>query len=351
MVLYGNCAVPMEMTHQILQYSCSECGTTLKMVGNSYQDLFMANTEEECPKCGYALLKTLKKEWNELQLHEQYINKNKKQPLPLSSPVSPSFKFQTAYDEFIGRFTFGIEDLDSSLLNLKTGDTLGIISDNSNNIKYTNILMTRLSIRSLLSKRQGGVGSPFVITIDAGNSLDFFQYVNFARQYGLDIEKILQRIIVSRAFTVYQLADLVINKLPEVIKQFDTRLVVVSDLLHMFVHDPNVDRKEAINLIEIVSAIRKISSSSSSPRQILGVTSWNYHQSSYNDILLSKLDKHIEIARCITSRRKRLSSLLSPSSVKVKFTNNKDVRYNSNANNNKCNYLLPIRDLYLIHQR
>jgi hypothetical protein len=120
----------------------------------------------------------------------------------------------------------------------------------------------------------------------------------------------------------------------------------------MFVHDPNVDRKEAINLIkEIVSAIRKISSSSSSPRQILGVTSWNYHQSLYNDILLSKLDKHIEIARCITSRRKRLSSLLSPSSVKVKFTNNKDVRYNSNANNNKCNYLLPIRDLYLIHQR
>ena len=148
------------------------------------------------------------------------------------------------------------------------------------------------------------------------------------------------------------MADLVINELPEVIKQFDTRLVVVSDLLHMFVHDPNVDRKEAIYLIkEIVSAIRKISSSSSSPRQILGVISWNHHQSPYNDILLSKLDKHIEITPCITSRRKRLSSLLSPSSVKVKVTNNKDVRYNSNANNNKCNYLLPIRDSCLIHQR
>ncbi len=83
-----------------------------------------------------------------------------------------------------------------------------------------------------------------------------------------------------RAFTIYQVADLVINELPEVIKQFDTRLVVVSDLLHMFVHDPNVDCKEAIYLIkEIVSAIRKISSSSSSPRQILGVISWNHHHS------------------------------------------------------------------------
>ena len=89
------------------------------------------------------------------------------------------------------------------------------------------------------------------------------------------------------------------------------------------------------------------------PRQILGVISWNYYQSAYSDILLSKLDKHIEITHCITSRRKGLSSsILSPSSVKVKFTNNKNVKYNSNANNNnKCNYLLPIRDLCLNQQR
>ena len=189
--------------------------------------------------------------------------------------------------------------------------------------------MTRLSIRALLSKRQGGVGSPYVIAIDAGNSLDFYQYVNFARQYCLDIKEILQRIIVTRAFTIYQLADLIINELPEVIKQFDTHLIVISDLLHMFTHDPNVDRKEGIYLIkEIVSAIRKISmSSSSSPRQILGVISWNHHQSSYNDILLSKLDKYLEITRCITSRRKKPSSPLSrSSSIKLNVVNNKDVK-------------------------
>jgi hypothetical protein len=338
-VLYGNRAVPTDMAYQRLQYSCSECGTILKkMVGNSYQDLFLANTEEECPKCGYALLKTLKKECNELQLQEQGVNKNKKQPLALASPVSSSFKFQTAYDELIDRFTFGIKALDSSsLLNLKTGDTLGIIAGSNNSRKYTNILMTRLSIRSLLSKKQGGVGSPFVITIDAGNSLDFYQYVNFARQYDFDIKKMLQRIIVSRAFTVYQLADLIINELPKVIKQFDTRLVVVSDLLHMFTHDPNVDRKECIYLIkEIVSAIRKLSISSSS-RQILGVVSWNHHQPLYNDILLSKLDKRIEMSSC---RRKRMPSSLSPLSVKLKVGNS----------NNNCNYLLQIKDLCITQQ-
>ena len=48
----------------------------------------------------------------------------------------------------------------SPLLNLKTGDTLGIVGDGSNYRNYTNILMTRLSIRSLFSRRLGGVGSP-----------------------------------------------------------------------------------------------------------------------------------------------------------------------------------------------
>ena len=113
---------------------------------------FHTNTKEECPKCGYALLKTLKKEWNELQLQERCNKKHNGQSLPSQSLVSPSLKFQSAYDEFIGRFTFGIEALDSSFLNLKTGDTLGIIGDSSNNIKYTNILMTRLSIRAYYQK-------------------------------------------------------------------------------------------------------------------------------------------------------------------------------------------------------
>jgi predicted phosphatase len=60
----------------------------------------------------------------------------------------------------------------------------------------------------------------------------------------------------------------------------------------MFTHASSVDRKEATYLIkEIMSAIKKISSS----RQILAVVSWNQYQSSYNHVLLSRLDKYIEI--------------------------------------------------------
>jgi hypothetical protein len=49
-----------------------------------------------------------------------------------------------------------------------------------------------------------------VIFIDAGGgkSSDIYQCVNLARQYyGMDIKKVLQSTVVTRAFTIYQLAD------------------------------------------------------------------------------------------------------------------------------------------------
>ena len=70
-----------------------------------------------------------------------------------------------------------------------------------------------------MPKRYGGFGcsSPNVIVIDAaaGNGLDIYQYVNFARQHGLDIKKVLENTIITRAFTIYQLANIIIYELPE----------------------------------------------------------------------------------------------------------------------------------------
>ena len=60
----------------------------------------------------------------------------------------------------------------------------------------------------MLSERHGGFGSPYVIIIDAGNSSDIYSSVNLARQYGLDLKDMLKRIVVSRPFTIYQLANL-----------------------------------------------------------------------------------------------------------------------------------------------
>jgi hypothetical protein len=86
---------------------------------------------------------------------------------------------------------------------------------------------------------------------DAGNSTDFYQYVNFARQYYRRdvIDRVLNSIIITRPFTVYQLADIVINQLPNVIQLYDAKMVVISDLLDMFVRDPQIEDNEAIYLV------------------------------------------------------------------------------------------------------
>ena len=355
------------MNYQLLEYSCSECGTLLKKtIGEACQDLLTINVKEECPKCG-SILKTLKKEWkNPPQPQQLYDKYNKRRSLASQSSMLSS-KFQTAYDEFISKLIFDIEALDFSLQDLNTdGNTLAIIGDNNhskNNRKFTNVLLTRLCIYSLsLLRRQEGFSLsstsssppllPYVVIVDAGNSLDFYQFVEFIRQYGLDIKETLQRIVVSRAFTVHQLTNLIIKELPNIIRQLDTCLVIVPDLLHIFTHDPNIDRKEAKHLIkEIVSAIRKITISSSRTRCVV---SWNYHHQSslYIKSLLPIFDKYIQV----TSLGGGSSSSSFPQ-LSIKINHKMGDEYCSSNSNNICNScnsshhcLLQVRDIYFVPQ-
>jgi hypothetical protein len=95
-----------------------------------------------------------------------------------------------------------------------------------------------------------------VIIIDGGNQSDIYQCVNFARQYGLDIKDMLRRIVVSRAFTIYQLVGLITNELPQVARRFDTKVLIIRDMLHMFI-DSQIRIDEASPLIkEITNSLR-----------------------------------------------------------------------------------------------
>jgi hypothetical protein len=224
---------------------------------------------EECPRCGSSL-KTLKRVWkssSQIQIQTQKLHNegnHRRSPAVISQIPSPVSKFQIAYDGFTNRLMFDIEALDASLNCYDS--TLAIIGNNhynKYNRKLTNILL-RLSVYSVFVHRQSDL-LPYVVIVDAGNSLDFYRFVEFIRQYGLDIKETLQRIAVSGAFTVHQLTNLIVNELPDIIRQLDTCLVIIPDLLQMFTHDPNIDHKEAKYLIkEIVTTIRKLAISSSS---------------------------------------------------------------------------------------
>jgi hypothetical protein len=142
--------------------------------------------------------------------------------------------------------------------------------------------------------------------------------------------------MVTRAFTIYQLADLIIYQLPKFIhQQFNGKVIVVviADLLDLFTQNPNIDRKEGISLLkEIVNSIKKTLESnlvvvSFQPQQ--HNTSYSYHK-----ILLPRLDKRIEI----TNNNSR-SSKINLLDVKV---------YNSHSKDCIRSLLLEERDLQII---
>ena len=356
---------------QTLQYFCSYCGTLLKISYGSTSNPLLVNLSEECPTCGVLLSQTLKRELKsaEQQQRQQQQNNIQQSSSFLSSPPLP--KFQTAYEEISSRLTFDIKKIDNSI-SITAGQTVCISGSER---KYINILLVRLCVRALLPERkryygrgEGGFGSssPKVIVIDAaGNSLDiFYLYVNFARQYyGLDIKKVLENTIITRAFTIYQLANIIIHKLPRVVQQFDVKLIVIFDLLDMFLRDPQIEIEEAEHIIkEIVNSIKR-----SRRREVFGNIlfmvslpsySSNYqshhhrhHQqlsAIYNKIILPRFDKHIEITSATNSDNNKNKNKINNSLLYVKIKNNN--KYHSEYSSSSGNNLFPIekRDLLIV---
>ena len=73
-------------------------------------------------------------------------------------------RFKTAL-EYRDRFTFGHEKIDT-ILDLHFGDMIGIFGET----RYTNVLATRLVVRSMLPRNHGGIDAGNIIVIDADNS-------------------------------------------------------------------------------------------------------------------------------------------------------------------------------------
>jgi DNA-directed RNA polymerase subunit RPC12/RpoP len=277
-----------------LQYFCSLCGKILKD-GTILEIQNQQIKEEECPSCGALLVDTLQNRTISASFcaPEQAAIVSNVTPKSLQDlPV----EFRTAFHQIKDisvKLTFDIEKIDS-LLNLNAHGSLCIIGEQ----RYTQLLTDRLCVHSLLPKRYGGiiVGEPGncskIIVIDAGNCTDVYQLVDFARQYGLEIKKVLQRIVVSRVFTIYQLAHLINFGLPKIIEQFSStsKIIVIYGLLHQFVSDSQIDMADAKQLIkEIASSLRKIS------KDRFIIVSFAHCNMEYEKLLLPVFDRYIEI--------------------------------------------------------
>jgi Rad51 len=193
-------------------------------------DSSLSHIVEPCPFCGLLLSETLQKK-------------------PLVQKITKPAVFQSASS--IPRLTLGIEKLDSILHFLTLQQKICVAGTHTQN------LVERLCVRAQLPHQYGGINTK-VLLIDGANSSDLYQCVDFARQYGLDVKKILNGIISSRTFTIYQLANLITQELENAIKHFDVKLVVITNPLH-YANDPYLDHTEMERIVhEMILSLEKI---------------------------------------------------------------------------------------------
>lgn len=88
------------------------------------------------------------------------------------------------------------------------------------------------------------------VFVDGGNLFDPYYISDRSVEHGLDTERVLERLHVSRAFTHHQLTCLITDKLQPAIKKFRAKLVVVSDITQLYC-DPDIrgdDKEDALRI-------------------------------------------------------------------------------------------------------
>lgn len=210
------------MNKSFLQYYCGRCNHLLKELNS---EIVLNHGMEPCPFCGALLSNSLQQ-----QKMQQKIQ-------------LPRIIFQKASQ--IPKLTFDIDKLDSILHFLTSNQKICVAGI------HTQKIIERLCVRAQLPCRYGGLDSK-VLLIDGANSSDLYQCVDFAQQYGLNVKKILSGIISCRTFTVYQLANLIVNELQHTIKQFDVKIVIITHLLNFFTNDPYLNSHEMKQILKTV---------------------------------------------------------------------------------------------------
>jgi hypothetical protein len=104
-------------------------------------------------------------------------------------------------------------------------------------------LLPNLCVKAQLPYQLGGLETN-VLFIDGANSFRIYDISDIAQTWELDPKNVLERIFISRAFTAYQLTSLILDKLATAITEYDSKVVIISNLAQLFL-DKDIPKKEA----------------------------------------------------------------------------------------------------------
>ncbi len=113
-------------------------------------------------------------------------------------------------------------------------------------------LTSLLCVRAQLPTQLGGLKSN-VVFVDGGNTFRLYQIAKLAQLHQLNPREVLGNIYVSRAFTAYQLTNLIMQQLKAAIKKYNAKLVIISDVAGFFL-DADIPDDEAQRIFSQVMA-------------------------------------------------------------------------------------------------
>jgi hypothetical protein len=142
-------------------------------------------------------------------------------------------------------------------------------------------LASLLCVIAQLPTQLGGLQSN-VIFIDGGNTFRLYQIAQLAQIHHLNPKKVLDNIYISRAFTAYQAASLIMHYLKETVKKYSAKLVIISDIAGFFL-DKDIPEVEAQRIFSHVATF--ISNFARESQTIVIITYPPHAESSRNDLL------------------------------------------------------------------
>ncbi len=149
------------------------------------------------------------------------------------------------------RLSFNIENVDGFFPGFALGDFV-VLCGSSSSVQP---LLSLLCVRTQLPYQFGGLESN-VLFVDGGNSFRLYEVSNIAQIHELEPRRVLERIFVSRAFTAYQLTSTIFDRLQDTVKQYESKLVVLSDIARLYL-DKDVPKREANAVLsQLTSFIR-----------------------------------------------------------------------------------------------
>jgi hypothetical protein len=219
-------------------YFCSECSCVLNVCAALESVNDTVESLERCPSCGSALERSISCRSTSVPELWPEISRS-----ALSAPKAPpetKSVFRTAAS--LRAFSFNFAPLDA---------LVGHYIDPSWSVAFTgrcaNLVGEFLCFRGQLP-REAGCPDSSVVLIDGGNRSDLYLFSSYAKLYGIAPKKALRRVVTSRAFTAYQLANLVVKELPKVVDEYGAKMVVLSDVFGVLGDETEVAGEEARRL-------------------------------------------------------------------------------------------------------